>query len=267
MSAPAPTPDVSVVLVTHDHAEDLRACLSSLRAAMVDVDAELVLIDNRSRDASFEIASASAPTPSTVTRNRARRGFAANVNEGIRRSGADAILVLNPDTVIDQAAIAELLAYMQSHPRVGVLAPALYSPDGQLQPSCRRFPTLRSAIARRTPFRRWLRQSGLNRRHLMLDEEISGPQQVDWALGACLLLSRSALDDVGLFDEGYPLYVEDIDLCYRMHQRAWQVVYMPAARVEHRHLAVTDQRWLTRRTFAHYRGMLRFLRKHGLRRR
>jgi GT2 family glycosyltransferase len=254
-----------VVVVTHDHAEDLSACLSSLGAAMARVEAELILIDNCSSDASFEIACASAPQPSTLIRNESRRGFSTNANEGIRRSSADAILTLNPDTVIDEAAIAELLTYMRSHPRAGVLAPALYFPDGRLQPSRRRFPTLSSTIVRRTPLRRWLRDSDSNRKHLMLDEEIAGPQRIDWALGACLMLNRAALDDVGIFDERYPLYVEDIDLCYRMHQSGWHVVYVPGARVTHRHLAVTDQRWLTPRTFAHFRGMLRFVRKHGLR--
>ena len=269
MSSASPgrrTPQVSVVVVTHDHAEDLDACLDSLGAAMARVEAELILIDNRSDDASFEIAHASAPQPSSLVRNQARKGFSANVNEGIRRSGAELILTLNPDTVIDPAAIAELLAQMRSHPQAGVLAPALYYPDGRLQPSRRRFPTFRSTIARRTPLRRWLRESSSNRDHLMMDEDQAPaiPQPIDWALGACLMLRRTALDEVGLFDERYPLYVEDIDLCYRMHQRGWEVVYVPSARVEHRHLAVTDRRWLTPRTFAHFRGMLRFVRKHGV---
>ena len=256
--------EVSVVVVTHNHARDLGACLGSLRAAMATVQAELILIDNRSSDGSFEIAQASAPQPATLIRNETRKGFSANVNEGIRRSNAELILTLNPDTVIDEAAIAKLLAYLHSHPEAGVLAPSLYYPDGSLQPSRRRFPTLRSTIVRRTPLRRWLRESNSNRTHLMLDEELAGPQPIDWALGACLMLNRDALDDVGLFDEHYPLYVEDIDLCYRMHERGWEVVFLPAARVEHRHHAVTDRRWLTRRTLAHYRGMARYIRKHGL---
>lgn len=257
-------PAVSVVLISHEHADDLPACLRSLASAMSKVDAELIFIDNRSDDRSYEIAEELAPQPAKLLRNETRKGFSANANEGIRRSAADAILLLNPDTVIDEDAISELLSFLRSHPRCGVLAPALYFPDGSLQPSRRRFPTLASGVARRTPIRRWLRGGRSNRSHLMLEEPAAEPHRIDWALGACLMLSRSALEEVGLFDEGFPLYVEDIDLCYRMRQSGWEVVYVPSARVEHRHLAVTDQRWLTKRTLAHFRGMIRYVRKHGL---
>lgn len=257
-------PDVSVVLVTHEHGDELPACLQSLARATAELRAELVLVDNQSADRSFAIAKEMAPRPATLLRNYRRRGFSANANEGIRVSTADAILVLNPDTVVGEQAIVELLNHLRAHPEIGVLAPALYSPDATVQPSRRRFPTLGSVVARRSPLRRWMRPSASNRKHLMLDVAADEPHHVDWALGACLMLNRAALNDVGLFDEGYRLYVEDIDLCFRMHQKGWQVVYLPSAKVEHHHAAVTDRRWLTWRTVAHYRGMLRFVRKHGL---
>jgi N-acetylglucosaminyl-diphospho-decaprenol L-rhamnosyltransferase len=258
-------PEVSVVVISHEHAADLPACLEALDRAMEQVEAELIFVDNRSRDRSFEIAQRDAPERSTLIRNERRRGFAENANEGIRRSAGDTILLLNPDTVVEQWAIAELLSYQRSNPGVGIVAPALYFPDGSLQPSRRRFPTLRSTVARRSPARRWMRGSSYNRMHLMLDQPPDSPQRIDWALAACWLLSREALDDVGLFDEGFPLYVEDIDLAYRMQQRGWEVVFLPSARVEHHHHAVTDRRWLTPRTLAHFRGMARFVRKHGIR--
>lgn len=167
--------------------------------------------------------------------------------------------------MIEPEAITELLSYMRSNPRAGVLAPALYPPDGSIQPSRRRFPTLRSAISRRSPLRRWMREGRANSRHLMMDQATDQPYRIDWALAACWLLNPKALEEVGLFDEGYRLYVEDIDLCFRMHEGGWELIYVPSARVEHRHHAVTDTRWLTWRTLAHYRGMVRFIRKHGLR--
>lgn len=253
-----------MVVISHEHAQDLPDCLRSLEAAMAELDAELVFIDNRSTDRSFEIAGQMAPEPRTLIRNGRRKGFAANANEGIHRSSADAILLLNPDTVVERSAITELLAHLKASPGTGIAAPALYSPDGSLQSSRRRFPTLRSAVSRRTPLRRWLLEGRWNSTHLMLDEPADRPHRIDWALAACWLINREALDDVGLFDEGYRLYVEDIDLCLRMHQSGWEVIFVPAARVTHRHHAVTDTRWATWRTLAHYRGMLRFIRKHGL---
>lgn len=258
-------PEVSIVLITHEHEDDLPACLESLAAAMSPLDAELIFIDNRSVDRSFEIARELAPYPNTLIRNEERMGFSANANQGIRRAKGEAILLLNPDTVIAKDAIGELLTQLRANPEAGILAPALYFPDGSIQPSRRRFPTLRSAISRRSPARRWMRISRSNQSHLMMDRPTDEVHEIDWALAACWLINPAALAEVGLFDEGFRLYVEDIDLAFRMHERGWKVIYVPSARVEHRHHAVTDTDWLTWRTLAHYRGMLRYIRKHGLR--
>jgi GT2 family glycosyltransferase len=114
-------------------------------------------------------------------------------------------------------------------------------------------------IVRRTPLRRLIAQ----RRHLHLDEEVpTAPVEADWMLGGFLLLRRAMLDELGGFDPGFRLYGEDIDLQYRAMRAGWERWYVPAATVRHGHAAVTDRRFLTRRTLWHWRGILRFVRKH-----
>jgi GT2 family glycosyltransferase len=148
---------------------------------------------------------------------------------------------------------------MEALPRCGVAGPKLIYPDGRLQPSRRRFPTVSGTIVRRTPLRRFVPQ----RRHYHAGEPApTDPVQCDWMLGGFLLLRRTMLDELGGFDEGYRLYGEDIDLQYRAMQAGWQRWYVPRAVVEHAHQAVTDRRFFTRRTLWHWAGIARFVRRH-----
>ena len=256
--------DLSIVIVTHNHAPFVAACLNSLQPGAGSLAVEVFVVDNCSVDGSAAAAEAHFPA-AQVIRNTTRQGFAANNNTAIRRSRGRYLLLLNPDTVVERDALETLVRFMDAHPDVGICGPQLRFADGTVQPSCRRFPTWRSALARRTPLRRFLWHSSLNAHHLMADFDHNHEQPVDWMLGACLMARREAIDEIGLMDEGYYLYVEDIDWCYRMHRRGWSVVYVPSAHVVHHHLAETDRRWLTRRTWTHYRSMGRFLWKHYLR--
>jgi hypothetical protein len=135
-------------------------------------------------------------------------------------------------------------------------------PDGTLQPSRRRFPTVAGTLVRRTPLRRVLDPKRVQERHYYAGEAPTEPVQSDWMLGGFLMLRRTMLDELGGFDEGFFLYGEDIDLCYRAAKAGWERWYLPDAVVEHEHQAVTDRRLLTRRTLWHWRGILRFVRKH-----
>ena len=153
-------------------------------------------------------------------------------------------------------------AFAESHPRCGIGAPELRYPDGRRQPSRRSFPTVRGTIVRRTPLRLLLHPQRRQRRHYLLDEHPTEPTPSDWLLGAFLLLRREMLEELGGLDEGYRLYGDDIDLAYRAHQAGWERWYVPQAVAIHHHQAVTDRRFLTRRTLWHWRSILRFVRKH-----
>jgi N-acetylglucosaminyl-diphospho-decaprenol L-rhamnosyltransferase len=187
-------------------------------------------------------------------------GFAANANRGIAETSAPFVIVCNPDTEAAPDAVAVLSRFAEQHPRAGIVGPELRHPDGTLNPSRRRFPTVGGTIVRRTPLRRVL--AGTQRAHYGLDDHPSAPVQADWLLGAFLLLRRETIDELGGFDEGFRLYGEDIDLAYRAAKAGWERWYVPEAKVTHVHQAVSDRRLLTRRTWWHWRGIARFVRKH-----
>jgi N-acetylglucosaminyl-diphospho-decaprenol L-rhamnosyltransferase len=239
---------VDAVVVTHGPDPKLERCLETLRP---QVD-ELVVVAN-------------PPPPAvgaTLIVNDKALGFAANANKGIAATSAPYVVLANPDTEAREDALELLVEFAESHPRAGVVGPRMLFPDGRWQPSRRRFPTVRGTIVRRTPLRKVLRPETRQLDHYLLEDRPAEPVQADWMLAAFLLLRREMLDELGGFDEGFRLYGEDIDLCYRAAKAGWERWYVPQAVVSHVHEAVTDRRFLTRRTLWHWRGILRFVRKH-----
>lgn len=253
---------LSVITITHNHAAYIGQCLKALIPEVEAVGGEIIAIDNLSDDRSAEIIH-QFPTVRGVV-NSQRRGFSANNNYGMAIAHGRYLLLLNPDTEVKPGALAELMHFMDAHPHVGMCGAQLLFPDGSIQPSPRRFPTLGSVIARRTPIRRFLRNSAFNRRHLMLDVSHDQPFPVDWLLGACMLIRREVLTTVGPLDEGFFLYVEDIDWAQRMHRAGWDVYYVPRAKIVHHHLAVSDKQLFSRHMWLHLKGMWRYARRYYL---
>jgi N-acetylglucosaminyl-diphospho-decaprenol L-rhamnosyltransferase len=239
---------VAAVVVTHGPQPELEACLEAL-SPQVD---ELVVVAN-------------PPAPTVDARlivNERPLGFAANANKGFAATSAPFVVLANPDTKPWQSAVETLVRFAEAHPRAGIIGPQLVFPDGTWQPSRRRFPTVRGTLVRRTPLRALLHPQTRQVEHYQLDERPTEPAPADWMLAAFLLLRREMLGELGGFDSGFRLYGEDIDLCYRAAQAGWERWYMPEAVVTHAHAAITDRRLLTRRTIWHWRGILRFVRKH-----
>jgi N-acetylglucosaminyl-diphospho-decaprenol L-rhamnosyltransferase len=254
-------PAVSVIVVSHGHAAFLPTCLASVYASWPGEDLEVFVVANLRDDGSAELVRESFPRAHLIENERPR-GFAANNNAALRRSRGRYLLLLNPDTELRPGALEAMMAAVDGEERVGLCGPQLLYPDGRVQPSCRRFPTLASVIARRSPLRVFFRDSPANRRHLMADFDHSRASRVDWMLGACLLVRRDLLREVGLLDEGYFLYVEDIDWAYRARAAGWHAWYEPGARVVHHHLARSDRALLSRYSWLHLQSMWRFFRKH-----
>jgi N-acetylglucosaminyl-diphospho-decaprenol L-rhamnosyltransferase len=194
--------------------------------------------------------------------NERTLGFGANINLGLAATAAPYVVASNSDIEVTPGAIAKLRQFADEHPRCGIAAPELRYPDGRWQPSRRSFPTIRGTLVRRTPLRRLLHPEHRQRRHYLLDERPTKPALSDWFLGAFLFLRREMMQELGGLDEGYHLYGEDIDLAYRAGKAGWERWYVPDAIVIHHHQAVTDRRFLTRRTLWHWRGIARFVRKH-----
>jgi GT2 family glycosyltransferase len=240
---------VSAVVVSHGNAADLARSLPAL-APQVD---ELLVIQNLPEP---------EPEGVRVLRNPRPVGFAANVNRGVRETTGELVLTVNPDATARPGAVEALRAFLEQRPRAGVAGPKMLYPDGTPQPSRRAFPTVAGTLVRRTPLRRLRDPYRHQTRHFNLGEIPTEPVPADWMLGGFLLLRRTMLEELGGLDEGFRLYGEDIDLCYRAAEAGWERWYVPAAVVEHEHKAVTDRRLFTRRTLWHWAGILRFVRKH-----
>jgi N-acetylglucosaminyl-diphospho-decaprenol L-rhamnosyltransferase len=243
---------VSAIVVSHGHAAELERSLPALRP---QVD-ELLVIANTSGSVER------VPDDVRVLENPRPLPLAANVNAGIGVTSGDYVLNANPDAVPEPDAVSALVAFADAHPRCGIAGPQMRWSDGRWQPSRRRFPTARGTLVRRTPLRRLRPPYERQRDHYLLDERPDEPVEADWMLGAFLLMRRTMLDALGGWDAGYRHYCEDIDLCYRAMQAGWERWYVPQAVVTHEYAAVIDQRFLSRHTLWHLRGMARFVRKH-----
>jgi GT2 family glycosyltransferase len=240
---------IAGVVIVHEPVPELERCIYALRP---QVD-ELIVVSNLG-------AELAVPDGARLIRNERPASFAANANRGIAETGAEYVVVCNPDTEVDPGALAILQAFAEFHPRLGIAGPELRHPDGSFNPSRRRFPTVSGTIVRRTPLRRWLH--GTQEAHYGLDYRPEEPVEADWLLGAFLFLRREMLYELGGFDDGFRLYGEEIDLAYRAAKVGWERWYVPAAKAVHAHPAVTDTKFLTRRTLWHWRGIVRFVRKH-----
>jgi N-acetylglucosaminyl-diphospho-decaprenol L-rhamnosyltransferase len=239
-------PDVSVSLVNTNSRDLLLACLESLRGTEVEV----VVLDNASEDGSAAAVRERFPDV-RVIEQRHRAGFGANHNTVIRATTGRYVFVLNEDTTSGDWGFARMVAHLDANPRVAALAPRLVYPDGRLQASAWRFPSpATAALGLVTLGRAGIVQSGG-------DET----RDVDWAMAAALLLRREALDEVGLFDEGFFIYSEETDLCRRLRAAGWRTQYFPQVTVVH-HESQFSVGIPERRINEMWRGRHRYWHKH-----
>jgi hypothetical protein len=229
---------------------------TSLPALLPQVD-ELVVVANGPGSRPQAV-----PEGVRVLENDHSLGFSANVNQGIRATKAEYVVISNPDAVPEPDCVGKLVVFADAHLRCGVAGPKMINPDGTLQASRRSFPTVGGTIVRRTPLRKLFPPLRWQRRHYLLDAPTGEPIQVDTMLGAFLLMRRTMLEQIGGWDSGYKLYVEDIDLSYRAMKAGWERWWVPSAVVHHEYQAVIDKHFFTRRNLWHLHAMARFLRKH-----
>ena len=212
----------------------LAACLASLPDAAGSrwAECELIVVDNASTDNSVEMVRARFPHARLIALPE-NIGFTGGNNAGIAASRGRFVFLLNPDTVAHPGSIEAMLDYIERHLETGIVGPRLLNPDGTLQSSRRRFPTLLTGLIESTPLQPLFAGSRALREFYMLDKSDNETQQVDWLSGAALLCRRETLDQVGAFDPGYFMFSEEIDLCRRVNNAGWNVVYLPDAQVTH----------------------------------
>jgi len=193
---------------------------------------EVIVVDNASTDGSAQLVRESHPQVQLIA-NPTNAGFARANNQAIAKSQGRFILLLNSDTEVLGDALARMVGYMEAHPEVGVLGPQLLNADGSVQPSRRRFPTLATAFVESTIVQPWCSQGRLLSRYYVRDVPEDLPQEVDWLVGACLMVKRQVVEEVGSLDEHFFMYSEEMDWCYRIKRKGWKVAYLPTAQVIH----------------------------------
>lgn len=261
MAATTSLPDLSILIVNWNARDLLGRCLESLPvSAAEDLVTEVWVVDNASTDGSADFLHSAFPEVCLIA-NSENLGFAAANNQAAMKASGRYLLLLNPDTEVLPGALSSLVAYADAHPEIGVLGPRLLNRDGSLQRSCwRSYPGPSMALIDalylwKVP---WIPIARLSEYR---PDELVEPRDVDHLLGACLLIRREAWQDVGPLDEGYFLFLEETDWCWRAKRAGWRVVYYPHAAIIHHGQHSTRQ--YPARNLPHlYRSYCRFYRKH-----
>jgi hypothetical protein len=170
-----------------------------------------------------------------VSVNSTNLGFAKAVNNTLKMCSASHIMLLNPDTIVKQGFIETIIDYMQNHPDVGIVGPRILNADGTVQGSARSFPTpLTGFFGRTSLLTKWFPNNWITRKSILSHPDNgTEPIRVDWVSGACMVLRHSAVQNVGMLDERFFMYWEDVDWCRRMWQKGWKVVYYPKPTIVH----------------------------------
>jgi N-acetylglucosaminyl-diphospho-decaprenol L-rhamnosyltransferase len=253
--------DLAVVVVNTNAGQDLLRCIGSVYDAAGDISMEVVVSDNGSTDGSAEAVEQAHPE-ARIVRNGRNLGFPAAANRGMAATTSEFVLLINPDADVSAGTLEGFLKVARDHPRAGAIGALTRNVDGSIYPSARRVPSpwlgvAHTILAPMWPDNRW------SRRYRMADWDRRTEREVDWVSGSSVLLRRATLDEVGLFDEAYFMYVEDMDLCTRMRAAGWEVWYSPQLEITHIGGTVTKGR--KRMTLEHSRSIYTYFVKHQAR--
>jgi N-acetylglucosaminyl-diphospho-decaprenol L-rhamnosyltransferase len=249
---------LDVVIVAYRSREMVRDCLLSLRAFPSDAPMTIFVVDNDSRDGTLELIRQDFADVQVIA-NDVNAGFSIANNQAIRAGVSAYVLALNPDTRVTAGALQRMIEVMETHPKVAIAGCRLELEDGSFDHAAKRsFPTPTSALAHFTGlgnrFSGNARLAGYQAPHIQ-----SGP--VDAVNGAFMLMRREALNEVGLFDEGYWMYMEDLDLCYRAKRAGWVTWYEPDVTITHIKAGTSGKLRGPKLNYAFHYGMFRFYRK------
>lgn len=250
--------DVGVIIVDYRSDPLLERAFEGISASVSSLSVEVIVVENNP----------TGPRPDTpkglnvrFLRQKENLGFARAVNLARRRTEAPYFLLVNPDVYLFPETLAILYRYLEGHKEVGIVVPKLIGPNGNVQYSAREFYNLPAILLRRTFLCRFFPNHPVLRRHLMADWDHNDIREVDWALGACMMIRAEAVGDE-IFDPRFFLYFEDVDLCVRMKKAGWKVVYHPEAKAIHEHRQRSRRFPFSRANLSHFVSWIKFVLKH-----
>jgi hypothetical protein len=216
-----------VIIVNWNTKDLVCQCIDSLAQTLKKTDTEVFVVDNGSTDGSLGVVREKFPGVRLIE-NPVNLGFAKANNQAISLSSREYLLLLNPDTQVKDEAIERMLSFMDAHPEAGVVGAQLLNVDASKQNSIANFPSLATELLNKS-FLRWLFPDKFPGK----ETDYPGPVEVDSVIGACMMARRKALEQVGLLDEEYFLFLEETDCCYRMKKAGWKIYHIPQAKILH----------------------------------
>ncbi len=227
------SPDLSICIVSYQSRDLLRACLRSIRENTRHLGLEIIVVDNSSHDGTIEMMRDLFPDVRVIA-NDHNAGFAKPNNQALEIAQGRYALLLNPDTLVLPGALEKLVHFADDHPSIGICGPKILNRDGTMQLQCRRgFATPWELFCYFSQLSRWFPKSRLFARYLVTYEDEDKIHSVDAISGACMLIRRALMEEIGRLDEHFFAYQEDTDFCFRAHQAGWEVYYYPPAQIIH----------------------------------
>jgi GT2 family glycosyltransferase len=252
--------DLSIIIVNWNTRDLLTRCLQSVYNTTSSLDFEVIVVDNASTDGSQDMVRQEFPDVSLIA-NTENLGFAKANNQAIRCSQGRYILLLNSDAFVRENTIEQMVAFMDVHPEAGMAGCKLLYEDGRLQPSCTTFPTLFTEFCIATRLAKLFPKSPLFGKYRMTYWDFDDVREVDVILGAFMLARITAIDEVGLMDEGYFMYSEEVDWCYRFKEKGWKIFFYPGVEAVHL-LGGSTRRVQVEMLVQMYRSRIEFFRKY-----
>jgi len=250
---------LSIIILTFNSENLLRRCLSSIQENTTLNNYEVIIIDNNSTDGTRQFLKSMENNSYRFILNAKNRGVGPARNQGLKITKSEYILILDVDTVVTSGAIDKLVDYLDQNPKCGLAAPKLIDVQGRLQFTCRKYPTIVSKFLRRVPFN-WAQE--LLSEEEMHDWDHACIREVDYVIGACQLIRRSVVEEIGLLDEKIFYGPEDIDFCLRIWQAGYKVVFCPEAVIIHDEQRITRKKVFSRLSCKHAKGLAYFFWKH-----
>jgi GT2 family glycosyltransferase len=219
--------DISFIIVNWNTRNILIDCLDSIYKTVLDIDSEIYVVDNNSSDGSQEAVKKKFPSVKLIE-NKTNTGFAHANNQALSIMQGRFAVLLNSDAVLKENAIKTLMTFMNNSPRAGIAGVQLLNRDGSRQNSIDNFPSLETEIFNKSILRLFFPDKYPSKKR-----SYEKPIEVDSVIGACMMIRKEAMDEVGVFNEDYFFFLEETDWCYRMHKEGWKVFHVPDARVFH----------------------------------
>lgn len=228
---------LSICIVHYFSEEALQQYLKSIFDRPSSQDFEVIVVDHGSRN--MEVIKAEFPLVKFITPPR-NLGFGAGLNVAVKESKGDYLFLSNPDLLAEKGGFEILIQFLKANPKCGIVGPKLQYPDGKIQESCRRFPTILDLLAHRLW---WLPLKKQRDHYLMRDQDLSKPVQCDWLVGASLMIKKDLFEKLGGFDERFFLFFEDTDLCRRVKNAGFEVWYCPDSVFTHTSIRLSESQW------------------------